>query len=564
MIIRELVTKLGFQFDGTVLARADKKVSDFKTNAVGLASVMGQQSAGIMGVNAALGQSNALIAGVSSSMTVLAKNTQPAVKQVSELTNKLKDLATLFASGAIVKYIVNMVHHAVELGSRIQDTSDRFGVATESLQRFQYVAAMNGVRAEQFNDALAPLSRSIYAAGHGSKEAAAQFTKYGIALKDSHGKLLPTEEVIGNIAEAVSKVKDPAEAAGLAMKFFGRNGAKLVPVLKKGRQGLHAAMQELDQLGGPVSADTINALANLGDRVEVVDGAFENLKMTVVAGLVPAFTAIINYVGGAIGTFKRWIEASHIAQAAFIALGTVIGFFALRALVAMAPVLIPLGLIAAGVVLLTLAFEDMWVTLKGGDSLLGRFVKWCDDSNTSATGLLKTIHDIGHAVFGLGEKVYDALHPFEPKAGDQNDPANSPMQGYNDAYGGFTNTDGKRFKRIKPENKGDPLGRWLHGDAPDMYLPAEGDTAGLAPMNGNSDFGTLAGGAELGPMRDRNGFGSMQTTNNTEVKIEVHPSQGMNEEQLAVFTKQQFDNHFGKVVKNARAATLPSAPSGNQ
>lgn len=506
MIVRELVTKLGFQYDPTPVKKADAD-----TNA---------------------------------------------------LKGKIEGLLGLLTSGAIANGFRRLVYGAVEIGSRLNDTAEQFGISTEALQRFQYTAGLAGVKAEQFNAAMGPLSRQIFAAGEGSKEAAGLFHKFGIAFKDAKGDLLPTEEVIGNIAERISKIDSPAEQAGLAMKFFGRAGARLVPILKQGREGLRQAGLGLERLGGPISKETIEALDSLGDRTDELHLAFSNLKVIIASYLVPAFTSVVTWLGTAVGSFRKIVEQSKIAQSAMIALAGIMAFFALRAVISLAPVLLPIIGIAAGVAGLVLLFDELWVTLKGGDSLLNRFVTWCTDSTIKAEGLLGVIKEIGNTIFTLGDKVYDFLHPDEARSGANAGRNNGSVHAKYTSEDGSTLTDenGRKLERRQTEG-------FMGFGKKTYYVPAGGgDTNDLAPVGagGEGGYNTLGPGniSDLAPMiRPQTLLGGGSSIKN-DVQITVNPSAGMDEQALAVHVKQQFDAHLSNAVKNARAATLPSVPSG--
>lgn len=496
MIIRELVTRLGFQFDKTGFDRA--------------------------------------------------------ASNIDALKSKVMDLAAAFSLPAFASGLKHLVYGAVELGSKLQDTAEQFGISTEALQRFQYVAGSVGIQAAQFNAAMSPLSRQIYAAGEGSKEAAALFHKYGIAFKDARGHLLPTEEVIGNIAESISKIKDPAEQAGVSMKFFGRAGARLVPILKKGREGLRQAGLGLERLGGPVTQETIDSLDDLGDRTDETTIAFTRLKVAIATGVLPVFTSVVTGIGSAIGTLSRMVDRTHIAQAAIIALGATLSFFALRAAVAFLPVLLPLALAAAGIGVLIIAYEDLWVALQGGDSLLGRFVKWCETAKDSATGLAGAIARIGHYLFTLlspAERLMDMFDRAEKFDGDN---------------------------RIRGQSYDKKVRRGI-GGAPDVtyYVPSPVDPLtgvpnALDPTDPNDARTppTINGSPLLTDheryLRDRENRNSPVIDNsqvNLDAVFNVTQRPGEDGEALAVRMRREMETTINKLVKDARAANLPRVPA---
>ncbi len=142
---------------------------------------------------------------------------QVAIKRFTEkLVDKGVELAERFAES---------VKGAVEYGDKIKKTSQSIGIATDALQELQYAGSLADLSAEEMSQSIGILSRKMLEAKNGSEEAGKAFK--GIEFQKG-GKLLATDEVLGNIADKFEKMPDGAEKTAMAMQLFGRAGKQMI------------------------------------------------------------------------------------------------------------------------------------------------------------------------------------------------------------------------------------------------------------------------------------------------------------------------------------------------
>ena len=168
------------------------------------------------------------------------------------------------------------VKAAIDDLDKLNDSVERLGISAEDLSALNFAGKLNGIEAEDMTMALTKLSVKMQEAASGSKEAAALFADLGVKVTDSSGKLKSADQVFAEVADSFAQLEDGAGKTALAVDTFGKTGAKLVPVLNGGADGLAKMRKEAEQLGAIIGTDLSKQAAEFNDnldRLSVVSGA---------------------------------------------------------------------------------------------------------------------------------------------------------------------------------------------------------------------------------------------------------------------------------------------------
>lgn len=196
------------------------------------------------------------------------------------------------AAFSTVKWFGSLVHDTLEASGKLVDLSDALGVAIEPLQELGYAAEQSGSSVEEMGAGLKRLGMSAAAAAKGNKEARAAFK--GIDYKDAAGRLLPIEQILGGVADKLAAMPEGAERTNLAMKLLGKGGAGLIPALSGGSKGLAEMRAQLIRMGGEIDGGTARAFDDFGDKIGLLSKAWQGLKVTLTAALLPIMTRVID------------------------------------------------------------------------------------------------------------------------------------------------------------------------------------------------------------------------------------------------------------------------------
>lgn len=315
----------------------------------------------------------------------------------------------------------SLVHHAneaIEYGDRIKKASQSVGIASQALQELQHAGELADVSAEEMSQSIGILSRKMLEAKNGSKEAGAAFK--GIKFQED-GKLLATDEVLGNIADKFQSMPDGAEKTAMAMQLFGRAGKQMIPMLNKGAEDLEELRKEAHELGLVLDDEVVDQSEELKDNLHRLHLVSTGLWRQFMTALIPSLTkiahAMVPIAKGAVRVFKMTVvpaaravvdvmrrlwEIMKVVGGFFYEVGKGIHFMVTQ--LQIAKIMLGWGglygalwLVASGgakaalqfglawakallpFTLLFLILDDIRVFMRGGDSLLGDFVKWLED-----------------------------------------------------------------------------------------------------------------------------------------------------------------------------------------
>ncbi len=347
MVLRELIAKVGLDFDQRAFDKAENRFRTLKNVAVGLVGV--------------------------------------------------------FVASKVSGALRNIVVGSAEAADKLNDTAQAVGVTAQALQELGHAAELSGSSQEEMAQGLAFLSRNAFAAKNGSKEAQAAFTRLGVKLTDTSGRLRSADSIMMDVADGLSRMKSPTERTAVAMQVFGRSGARLVPLLNEGRAGIAKLRAEVTELGGAFSPEFIAQSDLFNDNMARLRLVAAGLKAAVGSVLVPTLNRMIESF---LGWFKanrqiinqrieRWATALgrvfeklvDIGRAFFNVVGALAnGLTSLGPEIAIVAAIVgALALALGGTGLLVailgaalvLLLDDIKVFVEGGDSLIGRLLeKW--------------------------------------------------------------------------------------------------------------------------------------------------------------------------------------------
>lgn len=288
-------------------------------------------------------------------------------------------------------------------GDALDKTSQRTGVAVESLSELRFAAEQSGSNLETFEKGLKTAQRSIYDLGRGLSTQTDAFNELGLTFKDLDG--LSPEDQFTLIADRVSQIEDPSKRAALAMSTLGRAGQQLIPLLAGGEKSIADLRKQARDLGLTIDNDAAKSAAALGDAMNALKSQIRVVAFNIGSALAPKLQELIEQVQPIVKGAIDWAKANGslirtvatvggavtAAGLTFVAIGTAIGIagFALTSLATvLAAVLSPIGLLVVGLggaIAAFVKFTDAGAAAV--DLLSGRFATLLDITNSALQGI---------------------------------------------------------------------------------------------------------------------------------------------------------------------------------
>lgn len=236
---------------------------------------------------------------------------EKSVKSVETSVNKT---GTSFAKvGTVLRQLapligatfgVQAINNAIDYASSLKDVSDQLGVNVEEFQRLRFAFTQSGVSAEAFTTAFTKFARGLGQANQESNNLGELLEKLGISADKSRDELELFQETLFKIAELPGAEKFTAAATA-----FGRGGTVLLGVARQGQIAFNQLKASADELGIVIDKDTVNALEEFGDKLDVLKAVGTAELSKAIEALLPVFQLLTKALSASAQGIGFWVDA---------------------------------------------------------------------------------------------------------------------------------------------------------------------------------------------------------------------------------------------------------------
>jgi hypothetical protein len=233
----------------------------------------------------------------------------------------------------------SLVKGAIEAADATSKLAQSVGASTAEISQLGYAADLAGSSQEELGVALGKLARHAADAAGGGRAANDMFAAMGVTIRNADGSIKGTTDLLGDVADKFASYKDGAEKTALAQELFGKSGAKLIPFLNNGRDGLAALAAEADALGITLTDSAGKAAEQFNDNLTRLSKAKDGLGRQIAQALLPTLETLTNQIfrsaketdafgkiaAIAANGVKLLLSAGAIGVAVFKTLGEAIG-----------------------------------------------------------------------------------------------------------------------------------------------------------------------------------------------------------------------------------------------
>ena len=222
-------------------------------------------------------------------MDGLQKDVEKSSKSMSEGfknfgKNMTKVTAAVTAAAAGVVYFVKK---AGDMANNMGAVAAAVDATTDTLQEFAHVAIKAGTDTDTFERATEALIRrlkDIEGEGSGAPET---IRKLGVALHDANGNMRRAGDISQDVITSLAGMENASERNVIASQLFGRQWAKLAPILNLGADGVKALREEAHGLGLVLSEAELSSLNDFSVAMNVLKERADALKNKFAAELAP-------------------------------------------------------------------------------------------------------------------------------------------------------------------------------------------------------------------------------------------------------------------------------------
>ncbi len=354
-------------------------------------------------------------------------------------------------------------------GNEIAKGAQRTALSTEEYQKLAFAAEKAGVSVEQFEASLKLANTKVAQAIAAGQDYIETTNGVRIAIRNADGSVKSQAEIMEETANAVANAATAQDKLAIATSVYGEEaGARLVPLLNQGAAGVRAMGDELEAMGGVMSEQLAQDSEKMLDALTDLKFILLGVRNTIGEALVPAITfvlekfkawflanremieqrielwaeavavairtlgVVLERVDGLMQRVGGWtplllsvgaaVSGLVAALAGFKILGVInsllVAFNALMAAlgvgvsVALGPFVaiaaaaaVQFGVILGQIAILVLFFEDLFVAIRGGNSVLLTFI----EQNREQEGILGSLARLWEVLLGLYRQVAELL-----------------------------------------------------------------------------------------------------------------------------------------------------------
>ncbi len=200
-------------------------------------------------------------------------------------------------------------------GAELGHLSEKTGASVEFLSQLKFAADQTGTSI----DAVAAAFKGFAKFSIKGDEADKVLKRLNLSAAELKDKT--QEERFLEIADALSRIDDPAERAGLAMKVLGKASFDLLAIIAAGPGAIKKYADELKRLGGGLTAEEAEAAKKWEEATKALWAQLTKLAQVIGESVAPALTKFMQGTQDTLKATIDWAKAHSELLAALAGTG---------------------------------------------------------------------------------------------------------------------------------------------------------------------------------------------------------------------------------------------------
>ncbi len=317
MIVRELVTKLGFDVDTSKLKKLDSTLDKTKTNIKKVSTSIDTMKKSLQTSasspkrffvderyveffkeqKAAAKEAANKLKEYNKEVKASAKEVGDALAQFSNLANKAK-YAVIGLIGTFTGLSALSLSVAKDT-TALDGMAKQLGVTTNDLQELELVAQQSGAEVGLLTKSFTKFNKDLNAVNFSSTLTAKEISKLGVSVYNANGKLRDSKDVYSDVAKKINNIEDSSKQAAVSQKLFGTSNLALVKTLSLNNEEFAKQRAEVLKLSYVVDSKGIKSSQNFIKSWSQFKMIINGVRQELAVKFMPVFTDVVN-------RFKEW------------------------------------------------------------------------------------------------------------------------------------------------------------------------------------------------------------------------------------------------------------------
>lgn len=196
-------------------------------------------------------------------------------------------------AGRMIGWFIGNIQQAIARVSELQKIADRLGTSITFISKIKVAAIVSNMSMNELEQAFAAFQRNMETFSQGVGESKATFEALGITpeMLLSWGTL---ENQMLNIIGRLAQIEDPSKRAGAAMRIFGEQGRKLIPLVNANVDSFKALLEMSDFLGLTLDENAGRSLDRVRDNFKLLYEQLDAIWNQLAADLGPELEHLTN------------------------------------------------------------------------------------------------------------------------------------------------------------------------------------------------------------------------------------------------------------------------------
>ena len=243
---------------------------------------------------------------VGSGFNTTAINMASVMNIVSQIGNVIQSaIQGAVRLGQKIAGIINDYYDAVD---EINTNSTKYGISTDTYQKWKYASEIIDVSAETMGAALGKLEKQI-------GKSPEKFEKLGISIYNASGQYRSAEEVFYDAVDALGRIDDETEADILANELFGKSFQELKPLIDAGTGSLKELGEQAEQRGAIMTPEELETMQKAKDALDGVRAQLAVALAPVIMALSPYIEQIATWIAEKLASPKVQELLSKVGEA---------------------------------------------------------------------------------------------------------------------------------------------------------------------------------------------------------------------------------------------------------
>lgn len=316
-IVRELVTKLGFDVDTSKLKKLDSTLDKTKTNIKKVSTSIDTMKKSLETSTSSpkkffvderyvefFKEQKAAAKDAANKLKEYNKEVKASAKEVGDALAQFSSLANK-ARYAVIGLIGTFTGLSALSLSVAKDTTaldgmaKQLGVTTKDLQELELVAQQSGAEVGSLTKSFTKFNKDLNAVNFSSTLTAKEISKLGVSVYKANGKLRDSKDVYSDVAKKINNIQDNSKQAAVSQKLFGTSNLALVKTLSLTSEEYVKQRAEVLKLSYVVDSKGIKSSQNFIKSWSQFKMIINGIRQELAIKFMPVFTDVVN-------RFKEW------------------------------------------------------------------------------------------------------------------------------------------------------------------------------------------------------------------------------------------------------------------